>query len=493
MNRVSLPSTDVSYYDADARRHIPCGSIVGFAYQVNPEISNRTLAKLDTTTTTPNLVHGTYSENTIVSLRAIHTITGKKAAGALGLVQFRSPGIVAGAQTTTDSFENVRMTLKFDKAVPSGATISVFVRPKRKRTIPDTLVVNINDKPDVVIPVRKYAYDDPIVREANSTIITGASIHLFMEEWSKPGINQLLNLDSRVIYEEEATGGLFYVREYTYDKVATANSPIQFLIGMETDGTVAVLRYSDIVSAYKGSVPNGQIKLRTRNFTRLLEFKPVDQVNVRPLAEFMAYDVGLITPVTNFQLSEDGFTISGKFNARCSIEHRFGTNAPVTIVTQADGSFTYTSPVTYHTGGKLILTPSNRVGSYKASTIDMPDRVAPSLLLNPSVTRTGFFATGEIGAVVSLYDKVTSTRIARYTVPSTGIIQITFPTPIPADVMEKGYYYTVEDATGNITGPVDVQFVELVEVESGPYAGNPVDSIVFMPGAFTGTSQNITT
>lgn len=477
MDKIILPQSDVSYYDASARRHVPCGVITGIIHTGDSE--KRLRASMgETSGDFGNLIYDEYSYNKITGRGSVASKTKNKGEwGGFGVLSHTTETTYTVGQTLgITAFNHTQVTIKFTANVPSNMVMSIMLRTRRKRVIPDTLTLNVNNVPDVTIPVTKYPPTSKLITSYAGSLTSGAQIYLY-DTGTYSGVPAYATIGSTVLYQDKrGPEDVFYVREYTY---ATGYSFHSVFIGVDTDGYHCFVSILDMLknAGLSTDTDNRNIKLRTRNFTRQLEFTKPENVTVHPLSDFMVYDVGLVTTAKNVTVSEDGFTITGKFNSLCTVEHRFGTNPPVSFATETDGSFSYTSPFTYHIGGNLTLTPSNRVGSYAPTIVKLLDKISPNALTNITVTRTGFFATGEIGAIVSLYDVTTTLRIARYTIPSTGIVQITFTTTIPEDITSKDYEYTIEDITGNITARQLVLFSEVEDIETGPYSGQPSDIV----------------
>lgn len=450
-----IPKHGLSYLDDASNEYVPCGEIL------STEFHN--LAELDTSIDALPISLRLAGDSIIMGVARLSTygLTGTGWLLKMAYTRGSTP-IASGTILTFYIFPHLRIQIKATKNIPANREIAFYGVLDVKRRVYNSLTVNINDIPNVTIPLftdtsKKVTYGlatnkSPFSPENNffrSTMVfsdtSQAPWDRFMT-WDstadKYDLGTWGNANKIVIYGDHLTNTTYYT---TYDAIVAAY--------VAAGGVMAA-----VVST---------LRIRQRGYN----LKPVigdpSTVVLKDQSLIYNYPVGAITKVTNFALSPDGFTITGKFNGKCTIEHRFGTDNSFTINSDADGNFSYTATKSYLGGGTLSLIPSNIVGTYKASIIQLVDQIAPNAVTDVTITSTGVYGIGEVGATFRLYDDQ-MIFIGSVVIPASGVVNLSFSTPIEDTVTSKDFIYTIGDAAGNTRPGTIITYISQLDVVTGP-------------------------
>ena len=468
MKKIVMPKMAVSYYDKGIAEFVECGEIIAVEMIDTPV--NTSLAD------TPVRYKTTYSDIHVTErgmMKRLYPGTDREGWLISGYLSGTYDRYIGQIVThVIPPFVSVK--IKLTKNIASNQRVVFYGFVKVKRIIKPVLDVTINDIENVQLAL-------------TATTQTNISTYEAMQQLPQYGEN---DATATAVYVDPVgvNGDSFITWDVPLkleDMYAHERARIK-LFADEKTNTVYSTSYASIAKAYRdagGVLPANHTKVRLR--FRGFKGKPVigdaSQLTLKDPNIIYNYPVGVITKVKDFKVSADGFTISGRFNGKCTVEYRFNNGLPTTFNTDADGAFSYTASTTHLGGGTLTLRPSNVVGTYTASTIVLADRIAPLAATDITVTKEGMYAVGEVGATVKLYTEE-RVFIGQTTIAINGIVKIEFPTPIANDVVEQNFIYTIEDSAGNVSPEYLITYSGQVEAVTGPLYEVDNDIIRPLPG-----------
>ena len=453
MTMFVFPKFPVSRWDVVTGAYIQCGTITNINVK-SPDAGTNIMAT------------GMLSSNSIVKDGLPAAMFNPTSAD--NEVMARLSYVPTARLQTITYNSSIDVTIQLDTAVTLNKdTVHVLFKTKFEKNTKETLTMTVGDVEGLVVPVKTMLVDHRYT-----------SIHKYGP--MQPGV-KVVSEDSwiKVVYEnlystkldDDSTFVATQVRFTSSYGVDMDDIYIYLNVDMLT-GIITYIRLYDIYKAYYAKVGKGwgftpRLIIRTVTNPIVVYPKVMDIPESPPIEKLYDYSVGIITQVKDFVLSEDGLTISGKFNAKCNIAMTFNNGAPINIASANDGSFTYTGTVNMNVGGQLKLIPSNLIGEHNASVLTIADKVAPLAINNATVTANGVYGTAEIGAIINLYDE-SDTLLKTYTVPVGGLVEILFDSPIESDITYKLFRYSISDVAGNILGQQLLEFTGTVNDVTGP-------------------------
>lgn len=462
MSLIKFPKHNVTRWDSTLKEYVPFGSITsiniadGYVNQLFERLiygSNESVSNSFTTQMPLALVDSNADKDEIL-LR--------------GTITHRSTASGSFTYRLTDKL-TVTLNLPITPIPNTDVTLIILFKLKMKRNYPSTIKMTLWDVDNVDVPVRSR-------KMSNSGVIPNWLKLMPLPTGFDFGESDITG-NHETFFNENINPNINFVA--TNLRIQNLNSSSSQIIAgklfLDYDLKNKIMYYIDIAEAYNiyRTLTNNYKSLPIRVICRTVTspiVKSVTNADIEPdpipLDMLKLYSVGIITKVKDFVLSEDGLTISGRFNDKCNISMIFNNNSPILFTTETDGSFSYTGTVNMNVGGTLRLTPSNLSGLHPPSLLPIADKMAPPEMTNVTVTDKGVYGNAEVGALIKLYD-TDNNLLSTYTVPNNGLVEILFEEPIPIDILTKDFIYSIEDVVGNRLSNKLITYVQNLNTITG--------------------------